>query len=133
LAPLAQPGLALLSAGHVVLRVRRHQAPQNPIWFALDDSRPLFFFAGIWTPWFGTRGTKAAPDRGRTQAFGFLTTEPNSVVAPIHPKAMPVMLTEPEEIEVWMTAPWAETKALQRRLTDLLSTVAKGPRQDAIK
>jgi hypothetical protein len=25
--------------------------------------------------------------------FGFLTTEPNGVVAPIHPKAMPVILT----------------------------------------
>jgi putative SOS response-associated peptidase YedK len=25
--------------------------------------------------------------------FAFLTTEPNAVVAPIHPKAMPVILT----------------------------------------
>lgn len=29
-----------------------------PAWFALDESRPLFFFAGIWRPWHGHRGTK---------------------------------------------------------------------------
>jgi putative SOS response-associated peptidase YedK len=37
--------------------------------------------------------------------FAFLTTEPNAVVAPIHPKAMPVILTTPDEIETWLTAP----------------------------
>ena len=39
--------------------------------------------------------------------YGFLTTEPNDVVGPIHPKAMPVILTEPDEMDVWMRAPWA--------------------------
>ncbi len=36
--------------------------------------------------------------------FGFLTTEPNAVAEPIHPKAMPVILTTAEEREVWMRA-----------------------------
>src|SRR5262245_10131158 len=27
-------------------------------WFALDDSRPLFAFAGLWRPWTGARGTR---------------------------------------------------------------------------
>ena len=31
--------------------------------------------------------------------FAFLTTEPNAVVAPIHAKAMPVILTTSEELE----------------------------------
>ena len=39
------------------------------------------------------RGTKSKPVPGPHQVYGFLTTSPNAVVAPIHPKAMPVILT----------------------------------------
>jgi hypothetical protein len=38
--------------------------------------------------------------------YGFLTTSPNAVVEPIHPKAMPVILTTQEERDVWMRAPY---------------------------
>lgn len=34
---------------------------KTPTWFALNDDRPLAFFAGIWTSWHGKRGTKADP------------------------------------------------------------------------
>jgi putative SOS response-associated peptidase YedK len=37
---------------------------------------------------------------GLHNAYGFLTTSPNAVVEPIHPKAMPVILTTDEGRDV---------------------------------
>lgn len=101
-------------------------------WFALAEDRPIFFFAGIWGKWTGTRGTKANPEEGEHELFGFLTTEPNGDVRPVHSKAMPVILTEPDEFEMWMTAPAADALKLQRPLPDgRLKIVLEGPKEDA--
>lgn len=86
------------------------------VWFALNEDKPLFVFAGIWTRWHGTRKKKEG--EGDFELFGFLTTEANAVVKPIHAKAMPVILTSEEDIETWLTAPIEAAIELQRPLPD---------------
>lgn len=113
-------------AGDVLLRVSRYEAEE-----ALSEDRPLFAFAGIWTAWRGVRGPKSAPIEGDHELFGFLTCDPNSVVAPIHPKAMPVILTTPAEVDLWLSAETADAMALRRPLPDdALRIVARGERAD---
>jgi putative SOS response-associated peptidase YedK len=95
-----------------------------PAWFALDDSRPPRLL----------RWHLDALDVGQegsgeptNDLFGFLTTEPNAEVAPIHPKGMP------EEIDIWLNAPTPEALALQKPLPDgALSVVMRGEKEDVV-
>ena len=100
-------------------------------WFAIDNSRPLFAFAGIWCTWHSLRGTQKAPEHGEHLLYGFLTSAPNVVVAPVHAKAMPVILRTAEECDAWLTAEPAEALKMQRPAPDdALKIVAKGEKED---
>lgn len=63
-------------------------AGREEVWFKVTDA-PIAAFAGIWRP--STEGN----------VFAFLTCEPNPLVAPIHPKAMPVIL-HPQDYDRWL-------------------------------
>jgi putative SOS response-associated peptidase YedK len=108
-----------------------NKAEGGDIWFAIEESRPLAFFAGVWTRWKSVRKVKEGVTEN--DLFAFLTKEPNAVVAPIHPKAMPVILTTRKEVEQWLAAPPNDALALQRPLPDgALRIVARGKKEDGV-
>lgn len=100
------------------------------VWFAMDDSRPLMCFPGIYVDgWTSIR--KVKDGLTTNNLFGFLTTTPNADIKPYHDKAMPVIFRTREECEAWMTLPFKEAKALQKPLPDgVVRIVARGGKMD---
>lgn len=64
------------------------RAGREEVWFKVNE-KPVSAFAGIW------RETEEG------KAYAFLTCEPNPLVKPVHPKAMPVIL-HPEDYDRWL-------------------------------
>ncbi|MDQ4087856.1 MAG: SOS response-associated peptidase [Pseudomonadota bacterium] len=79
-------------------------------WFSLPAAE-AFVFAGIWRP----------VEAGR--AFAFLTCEPNPLVAPIHAKAMPVIL-HPEDYDRWLDGDVEDACSLAQPFPSQLMAVA---------
>jgi putative SOS response-associated peptidase YedK len=70
---------------------------------------------------------------GSTNCSASWTTEANAIVAPIHPKAMPVILTSPSEFDLGLEGQMPEPCKLQRPLPDAaLKIVAKGEKDDRV-
>ena len=103
----------------------------KPICFALNPDRPIAFFAGVFKR-DHTSVRKVKDGEDTSDLFAFLTTAANLEVGSFHSKAMPVILTEKAERDLWMSdASWEEVKLLQRPLADgALTVVAEGAKQD---
>ena len=94
-------------------------AGKRPLFWFDVPSRPITSFAGVWRP----------TEKGAV--FAFLTTEPNPLVAPIHPKAMPVLLDDEGE-ERWLTCDFDEAVALASPFPSQLMSVEQAPDPRAV-
>ncbi len=79
-------------------------------WFSVPN-QPIFAFAGIWR------------DLTDMPVFAFLTTEPNEIVRPVHPKAMPMIL-HTEDYDTWLTADWKDAQKLVAPFPSQLMSVS---------
>lgn len=59
--------------------------------------------------------------------FGTLATMASREGSVLYPKALPVILTRPRELNLWMNAPVDEVLQLQRPLSDSALTMTKAP------
>lgn len=83
------------------------------------------FFAGIHVPqWQSFR--KVKDGLTTDDVYGFLTTDLNDLVKPIHEKAMPVLMLSKEDTDTRMRAPRDEAKGLARPLLIVSSREAYG-------
>jgi len=87
----------------------RGKGPAIWHWFALNDERDLFSFAGIWRSYKGP--IKKDGETVETDTFSFITTTANDVVAKVHPR-MPVLLAGQEACDRWIDGTEADAKDL---------------------
>ena len=107
-------------------------------WFRLagDVPRPPFAFAGFIKRWNwdkdGPRKKSDELQQGtQVLAVAFLTTDPNAVVEPIHPKSMPVIL-RPGQFDDWLYGSATTAANLQRPLpSDALEIAFTGAKEDS--
>jgi len=91
--------------------------PKQPFFFRLTSREP-FAMAGLWDRW-----DKGA-DGSSLETFAILTTEPNSVVEPVH-KRMPVIL-ERADYAAWLDPDGQDTDRLQEFLVPYPHTEMEG-------
>ncbi len=80
---------------------------KQPYYITLKDNEP-FAFAGLWEWWRAKDAPKESPG---LETFTILTTEPNTVCAPIHNR-MPVILGQ-DDWSRWLSTPEERAQLLR--------------------
>jgi putative SOS response-associated peptidase YedK len=90
------------------------EKPATWHWFSIngDEPRPMFAFPGVWTRYKGP--LKKNGETVEQEVFAFMTTEPNALTASINHERMPVLLSNPDDFETWLSAPPEEAFKLAR-------------------
>jgi len=100
------------------------KAPATNTWFALKgdraSDRPLFAFAGFWR---FEQPEMQDPNLDR-YTFTIITTDANTVVRPIHPTRMPVIL-EPQSYDLWLNGDTEQALALLKPFAAEKMTIAR--------
>jgi putative SOS response-associated peptidase YedK len=107
--------------------------PPSPYWFALDQTRSLFFVAGVWRLWMGRPGQNCLPAQGAHLLYSFLTTDVNTVASATQPKTIPVLLLDQAARETWLNGSLKQALALLGPAPDgdlRVRVVAMGKKQD---
>ena len=99
----------------------RHETEGEPHWFARDESRTPFAFAGIWLP------AGAGDDHA---LFAILTAEANALIGEVRAGDMPVIVAE-DDWESWLEGDTEAALALLGPAPeDFLKLVATGEERD---
>jgi len=85
---------------------------KGEMWFSVVD-QPVFAVAGFWQ--------HTAEGNG----FTMVTCDPNTLVAPIHPKAM-ITILDPADIDTWLRGTYDDIVGLQKPYDPAKMTV-RGP------
>ncbi|GFE77197.1 SOS response-associated peptidase family protein [Novosphingobium panipatense] len=85
---------------------------KGEMWFSVID-QPVFAVAGFWQ------------QTGEGNGFTMVTCNANSLVVPIHPKAM-VTILDPDDVDIWLRGSYDEIRSLQRPFEAEKMTV-RGP------
>jgi putative SOS response-associated peptidase YedK len=89
--------------------------PATRHWFALDgdEERPLFAFPGVWTRYRGPL-KKGGGENVDQEVFAFMTTEPNELTASINLERMPVLISDLDDFETWLSGSTEDAFKLAR-------------------
>jgi putative SOS response-associated peptidase YedK len=86
---------------------------------------------GVGSIWTNRTSIRKVKEETTNDLLTFLTTEPNSEVDANHPRAMPVILTTPAEVETWMPASSRRNPEAAKALPDgTLKFVARAVKED---